>query len=86
MKSRSSGRISAKWIPIVCISSFFLGVLLTISSSRIWAPPESNNQLISNRRHEQELQIVTEDCATKKKPVQEKDVMDEIYKTHESIQ
>ncbi|XP_024020801.1 beta-1,3-galactosyltransferase 7 isoform X1 [Morus notabilis] len=86
MKSRSSGRVSTKWIPIVCMSSFFLGVLITISCSRMWTPPESNSQLISSRRHEQELQIVAEDCATKKKPVQEKDVMDEIYKTHESIQ
>ncbi|XP_062101281.1 beta-1,3-galactosyltransferase 7-like isoform X3 [Humulus lupulus] len=86
MKGRSSGRISAKWIPFVCMSSFFLGVLITISSSRVWTPPESNNQLISSRRHEQELQVVTEDCATKKKPVQEKDVMNEIYKTHKSIQ
>ncbi|KAF4382182.1 hypothetical protein F8388_008668 [Cannabis sativa] len=86
MKGRSSGRISAKWIPLVFMSSFFIGVLITISSSRMWTPPESNNQLISTHRHEQELQVIAEDCATKKKPVQEKDVMNEIYKTHKSIQ
>ncbi|XP_024174251.1 beta-1,3-galactosyltransferase 7 isoform X2 [Rosa chinensis] len=83
MKNRSSSKISAKWIPIFCIPSFFLGMLIT---SRMWAVPESNGQLISTRRHEQELQIVSEDCETKKKLGQEKDVMNEIYKTHESIQ
>ncbi|CAL8997237.1 unnamed protein product [Prunus brigantina] len=84
MKSRSSRKISATWIPIFCIPAFLLGMLIT--SSRMWVAPESNGQLISTRRQEQELQIVSEDCATKKKPGQEKDVMDEIYKTHESIQ
>ncbi|XP_004300420.1 PREDICTED: beta-1,3-galactosyltransferase 7 isoform X2 [Fragaria vesca subsp. vesca] len=83
MKNRSSGKISAKWIPIFCVPSFLLGMLIT---SRMWAVPESNGQLISTRRQEQELQIVSEDCATKKKLGQEKDVMNEIYKTHESIQ
>uniref|UniRef100_A0A803P752 Hexosyltransferase n=1 Tax=Cannabis sativa TaxID=3483 RepID=A0A803P752_CANSA len=85
MKGRSSGRISAKWIPFVSMFSFFLGVLITISSSRMWTPPESTNQLISSHRHDQELQVVAEDCATKK-PVQEKEVMSEIHKTHKSIQ
>ncbi|XP_015885576.1 beta-1,3-galactosyltransferase 7 isoform X2 [Ziziphus jujuba] len=83
MKGRSSGKVSAKWIPIFCVFSFFIGVLLT---GRMSTPSESNGQLISSRRHEQELQIVSEDCATKKKPSQEKDVMNEIYRTHESIQ
>ncbi|XP_050376208.1 beta-1,3-galactosyltransferase 7 isoform X3 [Argentina anserina] len=84
MKNRSSSKISAKWIPIFCVPSFLLGMLIT--SSRMWAVPESNGQFISTRRQEQELQIVSEDCATKKKLGQEKDVMNEIYKTHESIQ
>ncbi|KAL6184837.1 hypothetical protein ACLB2K_046237 [Fragaria x ananassa] len=83
MKNRSSNKISAKWIPVFCVPSFLLGMLIT---SRMWAVPESNGQLISTRRQEQELQIVSEDCATKKKLGQEKDVMNEIYKTHESIQ
>ncbi|KAL5558318.1 hypothetical protein UlMin_034529 [Ulmus minor] len=82
MKSRSSGKISTKWIPIFCMSFFFLGMLIAL---RMWAPLETDNQIISTRRHEQELQVVAEDCATKK-PVQEKDVMQEIYRTHESIQ
>ncbi|KAL8477015.1 hypothetical protein ACS0TY_029355 [Phlomoides rotata] len=47
----------------------------------------SNSQLITQQRREQELQIVLEDCNTKKKKAedQDKDVMNEVYKTHESI-
>ncbi|XP_047322773.1 beta-1,3-galactosyltransferase 7-like isoform X2 [Impatiens glandulifera] len=83
MKSRSTGgKISTKWIPLICFSFFLFGMLFT---NRSWAPPDSGNQLISQRRHEQELQIITEDCTTKKKNGQDKDVMDEVYKTHEAI-
>lgn len=35
--------------------------------SRLWAPPESSGQLMSRQRQEQELQIISEDCTTKKK-------------------
>ncbi|XP_059630846.1 beta-1,3-galactosyltransferase 7 isoform X2 [Cornus florida] len=87
MKSRSSsgGKVSAKWIPIFSISFFVLGTLFT---NRLWVSLESDNdQLISRPRHDEELQIVSEDCLTKKKkPGQDKDVMEEIYKTHEAIQ
>ncbi|GFZ01509.1 hypothetical protein Acr_15g0001180 [Actinidia rufa] len=34
---------------------------------RLWALPESESQLLSRRRQEQELQIISEDCTTKKK-------------------
>lgn len=34
---------------------------------RLWTPTESNSQLISRHRREQELQVITEDCTTKKK-------------------
>ncbi|KAJ7965635.1 Hexosyltransferase [Quillaja saponaria] len=83
MKSRGSRKISAKWIPIFSIFSFLIGILIT---SRMWAQPESNSQLISRHQHEQELQIVSDDCTSKKKPVKDKDVMDEVYRTHEAIQ
>lgn len=55
-------------------------------TNRLWTPPESNSQLISRRQHEQELQIISEGCTTKKKPTQERDVMEEVQKTHEAIQ
>jgi len=32
---------------------------------RMWAPPESNGQLMSHRRQEQELPTVADDCNTK---------------------
>lgn len=84
MKSRNSGKVSVKWIPIFSISFFFIGMLFT---NRFWVPPESGGQLISQHRREQELQIISEDCTTKKKSgEQDKDVMDEVYKTHEAIQ
>ncbi|XP_047983472.1 beta-1,3-galactosyltransferase 7-like isoform X1 [Salvia hispanica] len=55
---------------------------------RFWGSLESNNQLITQQRRDQELQIVSEDCNTKKKKEEDKDndVMKEVYKTHEAIQ
>ncbi|KAK4559583.1 hypothetical protein RGQ29_008700 [Quercus rubra] len=85
MKNRNSGsgRISAKWIPIICIASFILGVLIT---SRMWAPSESNGQLMSHRRQEQELPTVADDCNTKTKPAPNRDVMESIHKTQDAVQ
>ncbi|KAI8550931.1 hypothetical protein RHMOL_Rhmol06G0145500 [Rhododendron molle] len=84
MKTRNSGKVSVKWIPILSLSFFFLGMLFT---NRLSAPHESDSQLISRRRQEQELQIISEDCTTKKKkPGQDKDVMEEVHKTHQAIQ
>lgn len=55
-------------------------------TNRMWVAPESNRQIISTQRNEQELQIISEDCTSKKKVGQDKDVMGEVYKTHEAIQ
>ncbi|XP_031098698.1 beta-1,3-galactosyltransferase 7-like isoform X1 [Ipomoea triloba] len=83
MRNRHNAKVSAKWIPLFSIAFFFLGMLYT---NRLWGPPESTNQLIAQHRRDQELQVISEDCTTKKKPGQEKDVMQEVYKTHEAIQ
>ncbi|KAH1057523.1 hypothetical protein J1N35_035588 [Gossypium stocksii] len=80
---RSPKKISLNWIPFICLSFFSLGILF---SNRLWVPPESNGQLLSQRRREQELQIVSGDCDTKKTPGQDNDVMGEVLKTHEAIQ
>ncbi|KAG6497758.1 hypothetical protein ZIOFF_045663 [Zingiber officinale] len=54
---------------------------------RFWAFPDANNQIISSRRRqEQELQIISEDCTTKRKHTEDKDVMGEVSRTHEAIQ
>ncbi|XP_027363246.1 beta-1,3-galactosyltransferase 7-like isoform X1 [Abrus precatorius] len=81
MKTRSSTKISASWIPIFSVFSFILGMLIT---SRMWEPPESNGLLIAQHQREQELQVISGDCASKK--MQPKDAMNELYKTHEAIQ
>lgn len=39
---------------------------LFICCFRMWVAPESNRQMISTQRHEQELQIISEDCTSKK--------------------
>ncbi|EYU23928.1 hypothetical protein ABFS82_14G315700 [Erythranthe guttata] len=86
MKSKSGGKVSAKWIPVFSICFFFLGMFFT---NKFWAPLESNSQLITKQRLDQELQIVSEDCNNKKKKegdMDNKDAMKEVYKTHEAIQ
>ncbi|PKA49148.1 Beta-1,3-galactosyltransferase 7 [Apostasia shenzhenica] len=87
MKTRGSGsgekRVSPRWIFLLCIASFGLGMLFT---DRFWPVPESNRQIISQRRQEQELQAVSEDCTTKKEHGKDKDIMGEVTRTHEAIQ
>ncbi|KAK1313177.1 Beta-1,3-galactosyltransferase 7 [Acorus calamus] len=86
MRGRGNGekKVSVKWILIFCVSSFLLGMLFT---NRLWSPPETNTQMLSRRRQEQEkLQIVSEDCHTERKPGQDKDIMGEVSRTHEAIQ
>ncbi|KAK9081890.1 hypothetical protein Syun_030727 [Stephania yunnanensis] len=85
MRHRSgggAGRLSAKWIVLLCISSFALGMLF---SNRMWGIAELNGQIISRQRREQELEIIAEDRVTKRK-LGDKDIMGEVYKTHEAIQ
>ncbi|KAJ3705936.1 hypothetical protein LUZ61_009641 [Rhynchospora tenuis] len=76
-------KVSARWMVILCISSFCIGILFT---DRFWAAPDSNNLIISRRREEQELQIISGDCETKRKPTQDRDIMGEVSRTHEAIQ
>jgi hypothetical protein len=84
MKSKSNGKVSAKWIPICSVCFFFIGMICT---NKLWGHLESSNQLITQQRRDQELQIVTEDCNTRKKKAdQDKDVMNQVYKTHDAIQ
>ncbi|XP_015571599.1 beta-1,3-galactosyltransferase 7 isoform X2 [Ricinus communis] len=87
MKARASAKVSVKWIPFICVFSFVLGILFSISlKRRAWDPSESNGQqLIAQHRHEQELQLVSED-STSQKLSNDKDVMGEVLKTHEAIQ
>ncbi|KAJ4963464.1 hypothetical protein NE237_023403 [Protea cynaroides] len=83
IKNRSTEKVSVKWILFLCVSSFALGMFFT---NRMWVPPESNGQTITRRQKEQESNAVSEDCVTKQKLRQEKDIMGEVYRTHETIQ
>ncbi|ESW08188.1 hypothetical protein PHAVU_009G026100 [Phaseolus vulgaris] len=81
MKTRTFTKISASWIPIFSVFSFILGMLIT---SRMWDPPESNGMLIAQHQRDQQLQVISGDCETKK--MQPKDAVSELQKTHEAIQ
>ncbi|KAG5036298.1 hypothetical protein AAZX31_04G234200 [Glycine max] len=82
MKTRTSTKISATWIPIFSVFSFIIGMLVT---SRMWDPPESSGLLTAqHQRDQQQLQVISGDCATKK--MQPKDAVSELQKTHEAIQ
>ncbi|KFK42175.1 hypothetical protein AALP_AA2G220800 [Arabis alpina] len=76
--------ISLKWVPFLCISFFALGALFTFRSSE--RSLDSSNQLISQRRLDNELQIVSDDCGHKKKEKDVNHVMDQVLRTHEAIQ
>ncbi|KAF9601387.1 hypothetical protein IFM89_019240 [Coptis chinensis] len=83
-KNYSSEKVSLKWIFILCISSFALGMLF---SNRVWDPPMSNKQIVSQQHLEQELKVISDDCTKKQRMLgQGKDIMGEVYKTHEAIQ
>ncbi|KAG5031335.1 hypothetical protein JHK85_015317 [Glycine max] len=83
MKTRTSAKISATWIPIFSVFSFIIGMLVT---SRMWDPPESNGLLLAqHQRDQQQLQVISGDCATKKQMLP-KDAVSELQKTHEAIQ
>ncbi|KAI4388053.1 hypothetical protein MLD38_000424 [Melastoma candidum] len=84
MKNRGGGgrRIHARWLPILCALFFLLGLLF---SNRLLNRNEPSSQLISTSRQEQELRVVSDDCHSKKSSGG-KDVMHQVYKTHEAIQ
>ena len=61
---------SFRFVVILCFYRVFFffvdrGVWISGFCSRLWLVPESDGQVISRRRHEQELQIVSEDSSIK---------------------
>ncbi|GAB4844848.1 Beta-1,3-galactosyltransferase 7 [Ancistrocladus abbreviatus] len=82
IKYRNRGsKISSRWVPILCVSSFFIGMLFTGSFP---GPFESKGYFTSRLQYGQELQIVSGDCSSKK-PEENKLVMEEVHRTHEVI-
>ncbi|KAJ8555347.1 hypothetical protein K7X08_012843 [Anisodus acutangulus] len=84
MKNRNRGKVSPKWIAILCIFSFALGMLF---SNRVWSPPESDGRIMFGRRHTQErdLASVSDDRQTKNSQ-QKEDMMGEFNKAQVAIQ
>ncbi|KAJ6685479.1 HEXOSYLTRANSFERASE [Salix purpurea] len=85
MKGRVTTKASVKWIPFLCVFCFALGILF---SNRLWDSSAEPNgqQFLSLRRNEQELQVINDGSGTNKNLPQNKDVMNEVLKTHEAIQ
>ncbi|KAK1554087.1 hypothetical protein Q3G72_007746 [Acer saccharum] len=82
MKPRKINIISVKWIPFLCFFCFALGILFT---NRTLTPPEFNGQLLPRHQGGREFQMVPDDCTTSKFS-QNKEVMNEVLKTHGAIQ
>ncbi|KMZ56773.1 Glycosyltransferase, family GT31 [Zostera marina] len=93
MKGRSAGGAGersaiSRCIIVICLFSFAVGMFFM---NRYWTVPESNGQIISQQRKEQELQIISEGRTTKKKITDDdkgdvNNVIGEVSKTHKAIQ
>ncbi|CAI9758358.1 unnamed protein product [Fraxinus pennsylvanica] len=80
MKNRNGGKVSLRWILILCIFSFALG---TLFSNRIWVVPESEDQIMPIRRRPGDLAAISDDCATDK---DKEDLIGEFSEAHEAIE
>ncbi|KAJ4750789.1 Hexosyltransferase [Rhynchospora pubera] len=86
MKARSGlseRKASCKWIIILCLLSFGLGIYITDGFART---TYSSGHLVIQPTQERELQVVSEDWDAKKKYGREKDFFREVSKTHEAIE
>ncbi|KAF8086470.1 hypothetical protein N665_0624s0011 [Sinapis alba] len=82
MKPKASKRLSLTWVSLLCISCFFLGVTFT---SR-FRGSDSGSQLILKHRRDQEVTVLTDDYGHERKKSQEKNVIEELLKTHKAIE
>ncbi|KAL9245519.1 hypothetical protein vseg_019163 [Gypsophila vaccaria] len=85
MKNRNNnnGKISTKWVPILCISFFFIGMFFT---NRLWRPQQSQTHVISSIQLNQKLNMICENCETIKKFEGARDVFDQVQRTHNTIE
>ncbi|XP_010539626.1 PREDICTED: beta-1,3-galactosyltransferase 7 [Tarenaya hassleriana] len=86
MKNKVPRKLSLAWLPLLCISFFAFGAILTSRLRDSTPSSDSGSQLISQHMGDHELQIVSDDCSNKKKTSQDKDVMEEVLRTQEAIQ
>merc|ERR1711915_930577 len=80
------GGASSKWLILLCIASFCLGMLVT---NRTWIVPDSREETeayAEKEPKERHLQLVN-DCGKKNKKtnVQAKDILSQVSKTHDAI-
>ncbi|KAG2303545.1 hypothetical protein Bca4012_062289 [Brassica carinata] len=79
MKPKASKRLSLTWVSLLCISCFFLGVTFT---SRFRGSDSGSQLILKHRRHNE----VTDDYGHEKEKSHEKDVAEEVLKTHKAIE
>ncbi|XP_074564728.1 beta-1,3-galactosyltransferase 7-like isoform X2 [Curcuma longa] len=83
-KGASERRTSARWSAVLCACSFALGMLFC--HRFFLASRGAGDQVVSLGRQDQELQIFSEDFATKRRPARGEDVMgDQVARTHEAL-
>ncbi|GJN33819.1 hypothetical protein PR202_gb22444 [Eleusine coracana subsp. coracana] len=77
-------RLLSRRLLLLCAVSFCLGMLFTdrLGSVPDWQSPV----MVQRRRHDRELQSLTEEFVAKPKPADDRDVMGEVARTHEAIQ
>ncbi|KAK6948028.1 Glycosyl transferase, family 31 [Dillenia turbinata] len=84
-KGGVNGGISTRWVSLLCIASFFLGVLVV---NWFWAVPDSVNsdeEAISSHRHlPKEVQPIV-NCGKKVATVQADDILSQVSQTHDAI-
>ncbi|XP_011097092.1 beta-1,3-galactosyltransferase 7-like [Sesamum indicum] len=83
MKNKSRGKVSIKWIVIICISSFVLGMLC---NKRMLASHRARDQILYRGRHLGDFEANSDDCVTNKKLIRDEEVMKEFTKAHEAIE
>ncbi|XP_057785987.1 beta-1,3-galactosyltransferase 7-like [Salvia miltiorrhiza] len=83
MKSRNRGKVSIRWIMVLCLISFGLGILF---SNRMWIDLQSEDRFLFTRRHLGDLEATSDDCVTNKKLIPDEEVIKEFSKAHEAIQ
>ncbi|KAL0331151.1 UNVERIFIED_CONTAM: Beta-1,3-galactosyltransferase 7 [Sesamum angustifolium] len=83
MKNKNRGKVSLKWIVILCVSSFVLGMLF---SKRMLASHRARDQILYRGRHLGDFEANSDDCVTNKKLIHDEEVMKKFTRAHEVIE
>ncbi|PIN11014.1 Galactosyltransferase [Handroanthus impetiginosus] len=83
MKNRNRGKVPRKWIVMLCIASFGLGMLF---SNRMWDVPQSKDQIFVAKRNLGNYRATSVDSVTDKKLTLDEEVVKDFSKAHEAIE